>query len=200
MVADPLPDPGQLSDVVVGKTVERGVPAVTIEFAVVTVHPVGSNMVTVYVPGCKLVNTPADADDTVCGGPELFNVYKNKSVFPGVKLVGVTVIDPLFTPGQLQAVTTGVGAATALDAPTLMVIVFVQPVTSVAVTEWFPPDKLLNVYWSGEVDTVWGAPPSIENVQEVELVAAVTVADPMFCPHVVFTIEEVNGSRGILFT
>ena len=65
MVADPLPDPGQLSDVVVGKFVDNGVPAVMIEFAVVTVHPVGSNIVTVYVPGCKLVNTPAEMDDTV---------------------------------------------------------------------------------------------------------------------------------------
>jgi hypothetical protein len=133
-VADPFPDPGQLSNVVVGKLVESAVPAVTIEFAVVTVQPVGSNMVTVYVPGCKLVNTPADADETVCGAPELFNVYKYKAVFPGVKFVGVTVIDPLFTPGQLQAVTTGVGGATALDAPTLMVIVLVHPLPSVAVT------------------------------------------------------------------
>ena len=134
-VADPFPDPGQLSDVVVGKTVDSGVPAVTIEFAVVTVHPVGSNIVTVYVPGCKLVNTPGDADDTVCGAPELFKVYKYKAVFPETQLVGVTVIDPLFTPGQLQAFTVGVGAATALDAPTLIVIVFVHPVPSVAVTE-----------------------------------------------------------------
>ena len=135
MVADPFPEPGQLSDVVVGKLVESGVPAVNIEFAVVTVHPVGSNMVTVYVPGCKFVKTPADADDTVCGAPELFKVYKYKAVFPGVKLVGVTVIDPLFTPGQLQGLTTGVGGATALDAPTLMVIELVQPAPSVAVTE-----------------------------------------------------------------
>ena len=119
----------------VGKLEESGVPAVIIAFEVVTVHPEGSNILTVYVPGCKFVKTPADADDTVCGAPELFKVYKNKSVFPGVKLVGVTVIDPLFTPGQLQFVVTGVGAATALDAPTFMVIVLVQPAPSVAVTE-----------------------------------------------------------------
>ena len=100
------------------------------------------------------MNTPADADETVCGAPELFNVYKYKAVFPGVKLVGVTVIDPLFTPGQVQALTTGVGAATALDAPTLMVMVFVQPAPSVAVTVWFPPDKLVKVYWRGDVVTV----------------------------------------------
>jgi hypothetical protein len=50
------------------------------------------------------------------------------------------------------------------------------------------------VYCSGDVDTVCGAPPSIENVQDVELVAAVTVADPTFCPQVVFTIDEVTGS------
>ena len=117
----------------VGETVERGVPAVTIEFAVVTVHPVGSNMVTVYVPGCKLVNTPADADETVCGVPELFNVYKYKAVFPGVKLVGVTVIEPLFTPGQEQALTTGVGGATILVAPIFMVIVLVHVAPFVAV-------------------------------------------------------------------
>jgi hypothetical protein len=133
MVADPLPDPGQLSDVVVAKFVESGVPAVTIEFAVVTVQPVGSKMVTVYVPGCKLVNTPADADETVCGAPELFNVYKYKAVFPGVKLVGVTVIDPLFTPGQLQALTTGMGAAIILVAPIFMVIVLVHVAPFVAV-------------------------------------------------------------------
>jgi len=133
-VADPLPDPGQLSDVVVGKLVESCVPAVIIAFDVVTVQPEGSKMVTVYVPGCKLVKTPAEIDETVCGALELFKVYKYKLVFPGVKLVGVTVIDPLFTPGQLQAVITGVGGATALDAPTLMVIVLVQPAPSVAVT------------------------------------------------------------------
>ena len=65
IVADPFPDPGQLSEVVVGKLVDKGVPAVMIAFEVVTVHPVGSKIVTVYVPGCKLVNTPAEMDDTV---------------------------------------------------------------------------------------------------------------------------------------
>ena len=133
MVADPLVAPGQLADVVVAKAVDRGVPAVTIEFAVVTVQPKGSNIVTVYVPGCKSVNTPADADDTVCGAPELFNVYKYKAVFPGVKFVGVTVIEPLFTPGQEQAFTTGNGAAIVLVAPIFMVIVLVHVAPPVAV-------------------------------------------------------------------
>jgi hypothetical protein len=133
-VAEPFPAPGQLSDIVVAEFVESGVPAVNIEFAVVIVQPEGSNMVTVYVPGCKLVKTPADADDTVCGAPELFKVYKYKAVFPGVNPFGVTVIDPLFTPGQLQAFTTVVGAGATLDAPTFMVNVLVHPVPSVAVT------------------------------------------------------------------
>jgi hypothetical protein len=34
----------------------------------------------------------------------------------------------------------------------------------------------------------------------LEVVAAETVADPIFCPHVVFTIVDVIGSCAILFT
>ena len=43
-------------------------------------------------------------------------------------------------------------------------------------------------------------PPSIEKEQLPELVAAETVAEPMFCPHVVFTIDDVIGSVAVLFT
>jgi hypothetical protein len=63
-----------------------------------------------------------------------------------------------------------------------------------------PPDKLLKVYWRGKVDTSVGVPPSIEKEQVPEVVVAVIVAEPMFCPHVVFTTVDVTGSETVLFT